>query len=102
MNKTQIRFEELEPPLPTEWGKTYHMLTRDKPGSYDLISLHGFFPVFERREDAIMVIGALEESLPESGVKVRGLAFRIAAAAELSFGKPAKLVKPRIVSEDRR
>ena len=98
--KTQVRFEELEPPPPTEWGKTYYMLTRDKPGSYDIISLHGFFPVFERREDAVMVIAALEEDIPNSGVKVRGLAFRIAAAAELSFGKPAKLVKPHIVSED--
>lgn len=100
--KTQVRFEELEPPPSTEWGKTYHMLTRDKPGSYDLISLHGFFPVFETREDAVMVTEALEEDIPESGVKVRGLAYRIAVAAELSFGKPTNLVKPHIVSEDRK
>ena len=93
--------EELEPPLPKEWGKTYYMLTRNKAEGYDLISLHGFFPVFETREDAVMVTEAMEESIPKSGVEIRGLVYRIAVAAELSFGKPTRLVKPRIVSENR-
>lgn len=98
--KTQIRLEELATPHPKDWEKPYYMLSKKNPGGYDLISLHGFFPVFATREDAAIAVDALKENPPEMAVEVKEVEYAMAAAAELEFGKPAKLVKPRIVSED--